>query len=253
MLIDWFTVIAQLINFLVLVYLLKRFLFGRIVQAMEARKNKITSRIEEADNKLRQAEEQLSDYQQKNKELESKKDELISQAQKEAEQFKQKKIDEMKNDIEDSRQRWKERLNEERMEFIKKLRNGIATQTLNSTTSILRDLANTDLENRIIETFINKIEQDDHESFKFEKGTGMDVTVRSSFRIDDEIKKKIKETLNRKLGTEVEYQFFQSDELICGIELRLNGYKFEWNVKNYISDLEHEITEALESINEKLH
>ena len=35
MLIHWFTVLAQIINFLILVYLLKRFLYGPIIRAME--------------------------------------------------------------------------------------------------------------------------------------------------------------------------------------------------------------------------
>ena len=34
---DWFTVIAQIINFLILVALLKRFLYGPIIRAMERR------------------------------------------------------------------------------------------------------------------------------------------------------------------------------------------------------------------------
>jgi len=36
-LIDWFTVIAQIINFLVLVYLLKRFLYGPIIRVIDER------------------------------------------------------------------------------------------------------------------------------------------------------------------------------------------------------------------------
>ena len=39
MLIDWFTVVAQAANFLVLVWLLKRFLYKPILGAMDAREN----------------------------------------------------------------------------------------------------------------------------------------------------------------------------------------------------------------------
>lgn len=251
MLIDWFTIIAQLINFMVLVYLLKRFLFGRIVQALEERKNKINSRIEEADNKLKEAEEYLKDYEKKNKELESRKDELISQAQKEAEQIKQKKLDNMKNEIEDSRQRWKERVKEERDEFINRLRNSIAKQTTSSTSNVLKELADVGLEKIIIERFISKIEHDNTAVMPGEKNTETQVTVKSSFQIDNEMKNRIKDTINNKIGTEAEYKFVLSDELVCGLELRLNSYKFEWNIRNYLSDLENEITEAFESINQK--
>ena len=58
MLIDWFTVLAQIINFLVLVYLLKRFLYGRIIRAMDERERKIALRLEEAQGRKEEAEQE---------------------------------------------------------------------------------------------------------------------------------------------------------------------------------------------------
>ena len=49
--IDWLTVVAQIVNFLVLVYLLKRFLYGPILQAMDDRQAGIAARLQEADAK----------------------------------------------------------------------------------------------------------------------------------------------------------------------------------------------------------
>ncbi|MFQ3186924.1 MAG: F-type H+-transporting ATPase subunit b, partial [Marinomonas primoryensis] len=51
MLIDWFTVIAQLINFLVLVWLLKRFLYRPILNAIDAREKRIADELADADEK----------------------------------------------------------------------------------------------------------------------------------------------------------------------------------------------------------
>ncbi len=54
MLINWFVVAAQIINFLILVALLKRFLYGPIVAAMTAREDKIAGRLKEAQQKRRE-------------------------------------------------------------------------------------------------------------------------------------------------------------------------------------------------------
>ena len=51
MLIDWFTVIAQVINFLILVWLLKRFLYQPIVSAIDARERRIATELANADAK----------------------------------------------------------------------------------------------------------------------------------------------------------------------------------------------------------
>ncbi|HMR03616.1 MAG TPA: F0F1 ATP synthase subunit B, partial [Candidatus Competibacter phosphatis] len=54
--IDWFTVAAQIVNFLLLVWLLKRFLYRPVLDAMAARQQKIAAALEEAQAKTQQAE-----------------------------------------------------------------------------------------------------------------------------------------------------------------------------------------------------
>ncbi len=49
MLIDWFTVGAQALNFLILVWLMKRFLYKPILNAIDAREKKIAAELADAD------------------------------------------------------------------------------------------------------------------------------------------------------------------------------------------------------------
>ncbi|HQU90423.1 MAG TPA: F0F1 ATP synthase subunit B, partial [Denitromonas sp.] len=49
MLIDWFTVVAQLLNFLILVWLLKRFLYQPVLDAIDAREQRIAKELAQAD------------------------------------------------------------------------------------------------------------------------------------------------------------------------------------------------------------
>jgi F-type H+-transporting ATPase subunit c len=51
MLIDWFTVGAQLLNFLILAWLLKRFLYRPILDALDAREQRIAAELADADAK----------------------------------------------------------------------------------------------------------------------------------------------------------------------------------------------------------
>ena len=48
MLIDWFTVGAQLLNFLILVWLLKRFLYKPILGAIDIRERRIAAELADA-------------------------------------------------------------------------------------------------------------------------------------------------------------------------------------------------------------
>ena len=69
MLIDLFTVIAQIINFLILVYLLKRFLFNRIIKIMDDRENQIIDRMQGAEAAKEEAQKELDEQHRIRKEL----------------------------------------------------------------------------------------------------------------------------------------------------------------------------------------
>jgi F-type H+-transporting ATPase subunit b len=55
MLIDWFTVVAQAVNFLILVWLMKRYLYQPILKALDAREQRIAAELADADAKKAEA------------------------------------------------------------------------------------------------------------------------------------------------------------------------------------------------------
>ena len=67
MLIDWFTVGAQVLNFLILVWLLKHFLYKPILNAIDAREKRIAAELADAEAKKAEAQKQRDDFQSKNK------------------------------------------------------------------------------------------------------------------------------------------------------------------------------------------
>ena len=60
--IDWFTVSAQIINFLILVFLLKRFLYGPVIRAMDKREEAIAGRLKDAGQKQEEAQKEIDRY-----------------------------------------------------------------------------------------------------------------------------------------------------------------------------------------------
>ena len=84
MLIDWFTVIAQVINFLILVWLLKRFLYRPILNAIDAREKRIAAEIADADTKKAQALKQRDEFQHKNEEFDKQRSARMNQIEEEA-------------------------------------------------------------------------------------------------------------------------------------------------------------------------
>ena len=82
--IDYFTTIAQIINFLILVYLLRRFLYRPILKSMDEREQKIISRLKEAEQKKKDAEQEVESYRKMLQELSDKRQDMNAKAAKEA-------------------------------------------------------------------------------------------------------------------------------------------------------------------------
>ena len=86
MLIDWFTVIAQILNFLLLVVLLKHFLYGPILAAMDTRQQTIAQQLEEAKAAKREAEHEAEVHREKSLRVDIDRQALLAQAKIEAEE-----------------------------------------------------------------------------------------------------------------------------------------------------------------------
>ena len=117
MLIDWFTVLAQIINFLILIYLLKRFLYGPIIRAMEEREKKMAAAQDRAKNAKKEAERMSSELEREKQALISSKEKLLAEAKAEVDSWRETKLKASKEEIEALRKSWMDRLNDDRKTF----------------------------------------------------------------------------------------------------------------------------------------
>ncbi len=94
MLIDWFTVGAQAINFIILVWLLKRFLYKPILDAVDAREKRVATELADADAKKAEAKKERDEFQHKNEEFDQQRAALLSKATEEAKAERQRLLGE---------------------------------------------------------------------------------------------------------------------------------------------------------------
>ena len=80
MLIDWFTVGAQALNFLILVWLMKRYLYKPIRHAIDEREKRIAAELANADAKKAEAQKEHDEFQHKNAEFDQQRAALLSKA-----------------------------------------------------------------------------------------------------------------------------------------------------------------------------
>jgi F-type H+-transporting ATPase subunit b len=246
---DWFVFFAQIVNFLILVYLLKRFLYGRIVKAMDNREAKIVARYEEAETLKREAEKSAALYEEKNKVLAEKQEELMNQAVQEAETRRKELMEKARQDVDTIRERWKETVQREKESFLQDLRQRAGRQIHQIARRLLNDMADTDLEERIIAVFLKRIEAMNEAEQKTLQDSiarsDEEIIIQSTFPISSPLREKIQEGLRRYQVGEPRIRYETTDEIVSGVELRAHGHKLAWSLGDYLETLEEGFAHAL--------
>ncbi len=248
--IDWFTVSAQIINFLILIFLLKKFLYGPIIRAMDKREETIAGRLNEAGRKQDEAREEIERYRRKNEDFESRRADMLAEAKAAAEQQKKKLIALARKDVDDIKDRWREAVSQEKQAFLRNLRDRIATEIYAIAGKVFSDLADMSFEEHVIDTFLRKLNTLDQEELDIIKTklkvSGDGITIATSFEIPEQKLRAVSETVRRITGTDLKPEFVLSKDVLCGIELRAKGYTLGWNVDVYLKSLEEEFGRMLE-------
>ncbi|KPK02181.1 MAG: hypothetical protein AMK71_03250 [Nitrospira bacterium SG8_35_4] len=249
--IDWFTVSAQIINFLILVFLLKRFLYGPIIRAMDKREEAIAGRLNEAGQKREQAQKEIERYIEKNEDLDSQRADMLAAAKEAAEQQKKELIDMARKEIDDIKARWREAVSQEKEAFLGNLRNRMAHELYALARKVCSDLADMSLEEHMTAMFLKKmsaLEQEELDTIKTKlKDSGEGITVSTSFALPEQKLEAISQTVRRITGLDVPPKFVQSKDILCGIELRAHGYTLGWNLDAYLTSLEKEFGKVIGS------
>ena len=243
--INWFTVIAQVINFLVLVWLLKRYLYKPILNAIDEREKKIAGQLKDADDKKEAAIKQQDDFTKKNSDFDQQKKELMDKAIADANTQHQKLLDEAKDEANKLTAKLeaasKEKQETENTEIVKKTQKEVFAITRKA----LTEIASVSLEEQSVSTFIKRLnESKDEEKKQFIeafKSNANTILVRSAFDIPVKQQHGITKAVDAILETKSSLQFKTAPGIISGIELTTNGYKLAWSFSEYLNSLEKNI------------
>jgi F-type H+-transporting ATPase subunit b len=248
MLIDWFTVFAQIVNFLALIWLLKIFLYKPILKVIADRQNEINAQLNEAKLKKVEADAELETFRKKNIEFDQQKVEKIKKITEESKQFRDKLISEVKVEAEKQKSKWYTSLENEKSEVIRDLSNKVKTEILSIARKTIVDLSGGKLEEQIVEIFLqrlNKITKKEKETFISELGPKDSLQIKTNSDLNEVLKEKIKKTVQSEFEKEIEVTFIVSSDLIAGIELMSKGTKMSWNIADYFSSLESQISKVM--------
>jgi len=249
MLIDWFTVGAQALNFLILVWLMKRFLYKPILHAIDEREKRIAAELANADAKKAEAQKEHDDFQHKNAEFDQQRAALMSKATTDAQAESQRLLDEARKAAVALTSKQQETLRDEEHNLHQAIIRRTQSEVFAIARKTLTDLATTSLEERLGEVFTRRLREMNGDGRKSLgaalKTASVPAVVRSTFDMPAEQRAAIQNALNETFSAEIRVQFETAPDLISGIELTTNGQKVGWSIADYLSSMETNVAKLL--------
>ena len=249
MLIDWFTVGAQAINFIILVWLLKRFLYKPILDAVDAREKRVATELADADAKKAEAKKERDEFQHKNEEFDQQRAALLSKATEEAKAERQRLLGEARQAAEALSAKRQETLRSDAHNLSEAISRRTRQEVFAIARKALTDLATTSLEERLAEVFTRRLREMDGKAkaglAEALKSASDPAVVRSAFDLPAEQRTAIQNALNETFSAKIRVRFEAAPDLVSGIELTTNGQKVAWSIADYLASLEKGVEELL--------
>jgi F-type H+-transporting ATPase subunit b len=271
---DWFTIIAQIINFLILVALLQRFLYGPIVRAMDRREAEISSRLNEASEKTTETEKERARFEGLASELAGNREALLAKARDEVAALRQGLLENARQEVDRNRSQWQESFRRERESFLLALRRHVSQEVCAIAHQAVSEMADASLEERMASCLARRIrELDESERTKLAAhflSAGQEIVVRSAFEMNQDARETTFRVLHDltvaaaergvysgsgdhdpRLPVEADLagsggvRFEVDPALVCGIEIVSGGRSLAWNLGDYLDELEQRLLEAI--------
>jgi F-type H+-transporting ATPase subunit b len=242
MLIDWFTVGAQAVNFIILVWLLKRFLYKPILNAIDTREKRIATELAAADAREALARKSHDEFDEKNKQFDRDRDALMAKATLEIKAEHERLLDEARKAASALLSEQRAAARNDATALMDQMMRLAAGEVFDVARRALGDLASMTLEQRLGEIFTRRLRE-----MKPDAKQLLDVALRaphaaavvcSRFSLAAQEKATIQNALNETFASDIRLIFETAPDGICGIELTVGGQKLSWSIAGYLEALE---------------
>jgi F-type H+-transporting ATPase subunit b len=249
MLIDWYTVGAQALNFVILVGLMKRYLYKPILRAIDTREKRIVGELADAAAKEAEATRERDEFRRKSEAFDQERAALLKKATDDATAERQRLFGEAREAANALSKKRQEALRTDAKNLTRAIQQRTQREVFSIARKALIDLASASLEERLTAVFTRRLRELDGPTkaglVKALEAASGSALVRSAFELPPDQRATIQNALNEAFAAEVHARFETAPDLVSGIDLTMSGQKMGWSIDGYLASLEDGIHELL--------
>ncbi len=253
--INWFEIVAQIINFGIVLFILQKLLYKPVMKVMKDREDGIALALNHADQKMNEAQELIERYEQKIEESQAEEEKILNAARKEASRVKETLIESYKEEAEEKRIAFQNDLKQEKEQFIDALGKSLGKNAVKLAGHILTSMSEQDIKKLVFDEFIKKIKDlkldssDDSIKMTEDKPQYDFLILTSAEEVLEDDKKRLKRVIDEKIANDVNINYKVDESLVIGYELKFETFTLSSNIKKYLEEAEKNV---LKILNEQL-
>ena len=239
---DWFTVAAQIGNFLLLLWLLKRFLYRPILAAMAARQQRIAAALAEAQLKAAEAEALQRDYLTRQQELATHRETELARAREEIAAQRQLWLTQAWAEVDEARERWRAELERGQQEQRQTLQREASQRLLALARRALRDLGDAELEAQMAPALLARLQElDDETRQNLAQAVQDGCAIRSAFPLPASQQQTLTAGLRQLLNADLQPDFRSDPAAPLGLTLETPNQRLAWTLDSYLDGFAAEL------------
>lgn len=241
------TFILEVVNFLVLIWILKRLFFAPIKKAIETRRTEIKKSLDDAEGTRAAALKLREQYENRLKDWEREKTAKVEDLKKELDLERDTRVKEIGVEVVKERERLKAQEEKAKKEIIERQERDAISQSLAFLSKLLAGIASKDVEASIIRVFLEKLKNEtETQKLLFRDHDGKAsrlVSVRSAFPMTDDEHSSLLKGLSTVLKDSPQTTFDVDHSLIAGVEVSVGSVVLRANLRDelkYFSMVNHD-------------
>lgn len=232
--VDWWTLSLQVVNFLVLVWLLRRFLFRPVKDVVARRKELAAAASGKLEQARKEVEEEKHRYEQARRELTEERSQLGAKMHDELAQERERTVKQAREEAEKMVADARDRIVDERRSVLEALRGEVADLAAGMAGHLLADASPQTYGKLLLERIGQRLE---HLSEREKRQLEVDLavhdtvmTVTTAVPLDEAARQKWSKRLHELLATSASIEFKTDADLIAGaiLELPHAAIEFSW-------------------------
>jgi F-type H+-transporting ATPase subunit b len=237
------------VNFLILVWLLKRFLYKPVLNAIDVREKRIAKELADADTKQKQAQLERDEFADKNKLFDEQRGALLSKATDDAKAERDRLVQQAHEAAEALSKSRHDALVIEAAQLNQALLQRTQLEVFAIARKILNDLADVSLEERVANVFIRRLATMTpaiKTTLEAALTNGEEpAVIRSAFDLPHAQQAAIQDALNLTFAAPIKVRFETVPDLVSGIEIIAGGQKLGWTIGSYLGSLKSGVDDVL--------